>query len=166
MTLDLPARRQGLHLMGMVVLSLVGCATSRPGAEKPAAYWSGRLALQMQSTPPQNWSASFELQGSAEQGQMVLLSPLGTTLAKLSWSPRSALLEQGADKTESSNLQSLSQKLTGTDLPIHAIFEWLQGRETSARGWDVDLSALNEGRLSARRMAPAPEALLRILLDR
>ena len=46
MTLDLPARRQGLHLMGMVVLSLVGCATSRPGAEKPAAYWSGRLALQ------------------------------------------------------------------------------------------------------------------------
>lgn len=166
MTLDLPARRQGLHLMGMVVLSLVGCATSRPGAEKPAAYWSGRLALQLQSTPPQNWSASFELQGSAEQGQMVLLSPLGTTLAKLSWSPRSALLEQGADKTESSNLQSLSQKLTGTDLPIHAIFEWLQGRETSARGWDVDLSALNEGRLSARRMAPAPEALLRILLDR
>lgn len=166
MTLDLPARRQGLHLMGMVVLSLVGCATSRPGAEKPAAYWSGRLALQLQSTPPQNWSASFELQGSAEQGQMVLLSPLGTTLAKLSWSPRSALLEQGADKTESSNLQSLSQKLTGTDLPIHAIFEWLQGRETSARGWYVDLSALNEGRLSARRMAPAPEALLRILLDR
>jgi outer membrane lipoprotein LolB len=120
----------------------------------------------MQSTPPQNWSAIFELQGSAEQGQMVLLSPLGTTLAKLSWSPRSALLEQGADKTESSNLQSLSQKLTGTDLPIHAIFEWLQGRETSARGWDVDLSALNEGRLSARRMAPAPEAQLRILLDR
>ncbi len=166
MTLDLPARRQGLHLMGMVVLSLVGCATSRPGAEKPAAYWSGRLALQLQSTPPQNWSASFELQGSAEQGQMVLLSPLGTTLAKLSWSPRSALLEQGADKTESSNLQSLSQKLTGTDLPIHAIFEWLQGRETSAQGWVVDLSALNEGRLSARRMAPAPEALLRILLDR
>lgn len=166
MTLDLPARRQGLHLMGMVVLSLVGCATSRPGAEKPAAYWSGRLALQLQSTPPQNWSASFELQGSAEQGQMVLLSPLGTTLAKLSWSPRSALLEQGADKTESSNLQSLSQKLTGTDLPIHAIFEWLQGQATSSRGWYVDLSALNEGRLSARRMAPAPEALLRILLDR
>jgi outer membrane lipoprotein LolB len=166
MTLDLPARRQGLHLMGMVVLSLVGCATSRPGAEKPAAYWSGRLALQLQSTPPQNWSASFELQGTAEEGQMVLLSPLGTTLAKLSWSPRSALLEQGADKTESSNLQSLSQKLTGTDLPIHAIFEWLQGRETSAQGWVVDLSALNEGRLSARRMAPAPEALLRILLDR
>jgi outer membrane lipoprotein LolB len=166
MTLDLPARRQGLHLMGMAVLSLVGCATPRPGAEKPAAYWSGRLALQLQSTPPQNWSASFELQGTAEEGQMALLSPLGTTLAKLSWNPRSAWLEQGADKTESSNLHSLSQKLTGTDLPIHAIFEWLQGRETSAQGWVVDLSALNEGRLSASRMAPAPEALLRILLDR
>lgn len=166
MTPDLPARRQGLHLMGMAALSLVGCATSRPGAEKPAAYWSGRLALQLQSTPPQNWNASFELQGSAQEGQMALLSPLGTTLAKLSWSPQSAWLEQGADKTESSNLQILSQKLTGTELPIHAIFEWLQGRETSTRGWVVDLSALYEGRLSARRIAPAPEALLRILLDR
>ena len=152
--------------MGITALSLVGCATSRPRAEKSGSFWSGRLALQLQTTPPQNWSVSFELQGSAEQGQMALLSPLGTTLARLSWNPQSAWLEQGAEKTESSHLQSLSQKLTGTDLPISAIFEWLEGRETSAQGWEVDLSAFKEGRLSARRIAPAPEALLRILLDR
>ena len=166
MTLGQPARRQGLCLMGITALSLVGCATSRPGADKSGSFWSGRLALQLQSTPPQNWSVSFELQGSAEQGQMVLLSPLGTTLARLSWNPQSARLEQGTEKTESSHLQSLSQKLTGTDLPISAIFEWLEGREISAQGWEVDLSAFKEGRLSARRIAPAPEALLRILLDR
>ena len=166
MTLGQPARRQGLCLFGMAMLTLAGCATSRTGAEKPASFWSGRLALQLPSTPPQNWSASFELQGSAEQGQMALLSPLGNTLAKLSWNPQSAWLEQGTEKTESNHLQSLSQKLTGTDLPITAIFEWLQGRETSAQGWEVDLSAFKEGRLSARRTAPAPEALLRILLDR
>jgi outer membrane lipoprotein LolB len=166
MKLSLPARRQGLCLMGVAMLSLVGCATLRPGAKKSGSFWTGRLALQVKSTPPQNLSASFELQGSAEEGQMALLSPLGTTLARLSWNPQSAWLEHGAYKTESSNLQTLSQKLTGTALPIHAIFEWLQGQETSAQGWDVDLSALKEGRLSARRTAPAPEALLRILLDR
>jgi outer membrane lipoprotein LolB len=124
------------------------------------------LALQLQSTPPQNWSVSFELQGSAEQGQMVLLSPIGTSLARLSWTPQTAWLEQGQDKTESSSLQSLSQRLTGTDLPMTALFEWLAGKAADAPGWQVDLSAHSQGRLTARRSTPAPEAVLRILLDR
>jgi outer membrane lipoprotein LolB len=122
--------------------------------------------LQLQSTPPQNWSASLELQGSAEQGQLVLLSPIGTTLARLSWTPQSALLEQGEDKTASNSLQSLSQRLTGTDLPIAALFEWLAGKAADAPGWQVDLSAHSQGRLTARRNTPAPETVLRILLDR
>lgn len=166
MTLDQPARRYGLCLMGLSWLGLVGCATSKPQAEKAEAFWSGRLSLQLQSLPPQNWSASFELQGSADQGQLTLLSPLGTTLARLSWNPEAATLEQGEDKIESHSLQSLSQRVTGTALPIGAIFAWLQGRETASAGWEVDLSALPQGRLSARKTAPAPEALLRILLDR
>jgi outer membrane lipoprotein LolB len=97
---------------------------------------------------------------------MTLLSPIGTTLARLSWTPQAALLEQGQDKTESSNLQNLSQRLTGTDLPIAALFEWLAGKAADAPGWQVDLSAHPEGRLSARRSTPAPEAVLRIVLDR
>ena len=159
-------RRAWLGLISIGLLSLTGCATPRPQPSDPTAFWSGRLALQLQSTPPQNWSASFELQGSAEQGQLVLLSPIGTTLARLSWTPQSALLEQGQDKTASNTLQSLSQRLTGTDLPIAALFEWLAGKAADAPGWQVDLSAHPQGRLTARRNAPAPETVLRILLDR
>lgn len=159
-------RRAWLSVCGLGLLALTGCATPRPKPTDTESFWSGRLALQLQSTPPQNWSASFELQGSAEQGQMTLLSPIGTTLARLSWTPQAALLEQGQDKTESSSLQSLSQRLTGTDLPIAALFEWLAGKATDAPGWQVDLSAHPEGRLSARRSTPAPEAVLRIVLDR
>ncbi|WP_090043471.1 lipoprotein insertase outer membrane protein LolB [Limnohabitans sp. 2KL-27] len=159
-------RRAWLGLLSMGLLSLAGCATPRPRPADPAAFWSGRLALQLQSNPPQNWSASFELQGSAEQGQLVLLSPIGTTFARLSWTPQAALLEQGQDKTEGSSLQSLSQRLTGTDLPIAALFEWLAGKALDAPGWQVDLSAHPQGRLTARKMAPGPEAVLRILLDR
>jgi len=33
-------------------------------------------------------------------------------------------------------------------------------------GWEVDLSALPQGRLTARRNTPEPEAVLRIVLDR
>ncbi len=166
MTPHASQRRAWLSVCGLGLLTLAGCATPRPQAADTAAFWSGRLALQLQSTPPQSWSASFELQGSAEQGQMVLLSPIGTTLARLSWTPQTAWLEQGQDKTESSSLQSLSQRLTGTDLPIAALFEWLAGKAADAPGWQVDLSAHPEGRLTARRSTPAPEAVLRILLDR
>ena len=159
-------RRFGQGMSSLALLALAGCASPRIQPEDTSAFWSGRLALQLQSTPPQNWSASFELQGSAEQGQMTLLSPIGTTLARLSWTPQAALLEQGQDKTESSSLQSLSQRLTGTDLPLAALFEWLAGKAADAPGWQVDLSAHPEGRLSARRSTPAPEAVLRIVLDR
>lgn len=159
-------RRAWLSVCGLGLLALTGCATPRPKPNDTESFWSGRLALQLQSTPPRNWSASFELQGSAEQGQMTLLSPIGTTLARLSWTPQAALLEQGQDKTESSSLQSLSQRLTGTDLPLAALFEWLAGKAADAPGWQVDLSAHPEGRLSARRSTPAPEAVLRIVLDR
>ena len=159
-------RRACLSVCGLGLLTLLGCATPRAKVTDTTSFWSGRLALQLQSTPPQSWSASFELQGSAEQGQMTLLSPIGTTLARLSWTPHAARLEQGQDKTESSNLQSLSQRLTGTDLPIAALFEWLEGKAADVPGWQVDFSAHPEGRLTARRSTPAPEAVLRILLDR
>ncbi len=166
MTPHASQRRAWLSVCGLGLLTLAGCATPRPPAADTAAFWSGRLALQLQSTPQKNWSVSFELQGSAEQGQMVLLSPIGTSLARLSWTPQTAWLEQGQDKTESSSLQSLSQRLTGTDLPIAALFEWLAGKAADAPGWQVDLSAHPQGRLTARRSTPAPEAVLRILLDR
>jgi outer membrane lipoprotein LolB len=159
-------RRAGLAIGAWGLLVLTGCATQRPPALNPAAFWSGRLALQLQSTPPQNWSTSFELQGSAAQGQMLLLSPLGTTLARLSWTPQQAQLEQGQDKTESPSLQSLSQRLTGTHLPIAALFDWLAGQATTVPGWQVDLSGHPQGRLTARRSTPEPEAVLRIVLDR
>ena len=166
MTPHAARRRAWLSLCSLGLLNLAGCATPRPKSAGATSFWSGRLALQLDSAPPQNWSASFELQGSAEQGEMSLFSPIGTTLARLSWTPQEALLEQGQDKIKSRNLRSLSQRLTGTDLPIAALFAWLAGQAADAPGWQVDLSAHPEGRLTARRSSPSPEAVLRILIDR
>lgn len=159
-------RRSGLGFLAWGLLGLTGCATPRAPSNPSASFWSGRMALQLDGPPPQNWSTSFELQGSPTQGQLLLLSPLGTSLAQLSWSPAVAVLTQGQDKIESPNLQSLSQRLTGTSLPIAALFEWLAGRNWDEPGWQVDLTAYAQGRLTASRITPAPQAVLRIVLER
>ncbi len=143
---------------------LSACAT--PPSVAPSADWSGRLAVQLLKDPPESLSASFELRGTAQAGQMVLLSPMGTSLASLQWQPDHARLEQGQQRIESHSLQNLAARLTGTELPIAALFEWLAGRPAQAEGWHVDLSSHAQGRITAERRLPAPATVLRIVLDR
>lgn len=145
---------------------LTACATPKPQIAAPGADFSGRLAVQVLKDPPESLSAGFELQGSAQSGQMLLLSPIGTTLARLQWQPEFARLEQGQQQINSTSLQQLATQLTGTELPILAMFEWLAGRSADAAGWQVDLSQHAQGRITAERRLPAPATVLRIALDR
>ncbi|WP_295551657.1 lipoprotein insertase outer membrane protein LolB [Limnohabitans sp. Rim8] len=147
-------------------LLVAGCATPRLSPVDANAYWSGRMAIRVLKDPPESLSAGFELQGSAKAGEMVLLSPIGTTLARLDWTPQGAHLAQGQQQVSSPSLQKLGARLTGTELPIAALFEWLAGRPAEAPGWQVDLSAHAQGRISAERREPSPGAVLRIALDR
>lgn len=148
------------------LLLLGACATPHSGSSAPSADWSGRLAVQVLKDPPESLSASFELRGTAQAGQMVLLSPIGISLASLQWQPGHARLEQGPHQIDSSSLQHLATQLTGTELPIAALFEWLSGRPAEAPGWQVDLSSHAQGRITAERRWPAPATVLRLVLDR
>lgn len=145
---------------------LTACATPEPRTVAASNEWSGRLAIQVLKDPPESLSAHFELQGSAQSGQMVLLSPIGTSLARLQWQAESARLEQGQEQVVGTSLQNLAARLTGTDLPIGALFDWLAGRPSEASGWQVDLSSHAQGRITAERRLPAPVTVLRIVLDR
>ena len=159
-------RRRVLALAISCALLAAGCASPRMIPVDDKAYWSGRMAIQVLKDPPESLSAGFELQGSAQAGEMVLLSPIGTTLARLEWTPQGARLAQGQQQVDSPSLQRLGARLTGTELPITALFEWLAGRPADAPGWQVDLSAHAQGRISAVRREPSPGAVLRIALDR
>ena len=159
--------RQRVWVLAMAcALLTAGCATPRMSPVDANAYWTGRMAIQVLKDPPESLSAGFELQGSAQAGEMVLLSPIGTTLARLEWTPQGARLAQGQQQVNSPSLQKLGARLTGTELPIAALFEWLAGRPAEAPGWQVDLSAHAQGRISAERREPSPGAVLRIALDR
>jgi outer membrane lipoprotein LolB len=128
-------------------------------------HWQGRLALNVQSTPAQSFSASFDLQGSAQAGNLVFTTPLGTTVARLQWDASSAMLYSNGEPQKFDSLENLVHHATGTDLPIASMFAWLRGIDASAPGWQVDLSALPAGRLAAHRSSGDAPAELKILLD-
>lgn len=143
---------------------LAACASAP--RERPARFWSGRLGLQVQGDKPQDLQAGFELQGSPEHGELTLLSPIGSVLARLSWAPGRALLEQGEQRWTDSSLDALTLRLTGTTMPVQALFDWLEGRPATSEGWVANLSAWPEGRIQAQRQSPSPAARLRIVLER
>jgi outer membrane lipoprotein LolB len=151
------------------VLVLAGCATPpKPAgpADAQNGPWSGRLALQVQDKPGESFSAGFELKGNARAGELMLYSPLGGTLAQLTWVAGAATLRTGNDTRQFPSVDSLVAHVTGTPIPVAALFDWLRGTATQVPGWRPDLTQLGQGRLFAKRLEPRPEADLRLVLER
>ena len=147
---------------------LAGCAQLRPARQNTDQdrFWSGRLALQVETSAAQSFTASFELKGTAERGELALFNPLGGTAAQLTWQPGAATLLANGETRAFDSLEALVAQATGAPLPLAALFDWLHGNNTAVPGWQADLSQLAEGRISALRQQPPPAASLRVVLDR
>ncbi len=161
-------RRRMSWLLGCSLVALSGCATApRPaGGADENGPWSGRLALQVKDQASQSFAAMFELRGTAESGELTLTSPLGGTLAVLAWAPGSATLRSNGQTSSFPSADALVTQATGAAIPVAALFDWLRGRNTPVPGWRANLSQLAQGRISALRHDPQPEADLRVALDR
>lgn len=152
-------------VMGVVLLAS-GCATPVPTAPADGSpFWSGRLALTVDSDPPQSFSAGFDLRGTPQTGELQLNSPLGTALATVRWTPDGAELLQGDRITRRPTLETLTTELGGHALPVAALFAWLRGHSAEVKGWQADLSLQASGRIVARRTQPLPTAELRIVFQ-
>jgi len=168
------SRRAIAVLIGLSAFFLVaGCASiERANALKssPSANWHGRLALRIaatttEQTPDQSFSAAFELQGTPQQGDLLLLTPLGSTAAAIHWMPGQAVLHARGETRQFNDLDQLITQLLGTPVPVTALFAWLAGQAQEVEGWQVDLSAQDQGKILARRLSPEPSAELRVVLD-
>ena len=151
-----------------VMAALAACASPRAGhnpAQAQPAHWQGKLALKVFSKPVQAISANFDLQGSPAEGELVLTSPMGTTLAHMQWNARSATLKANGEEKIFGSIQELAQKVTGSDLPVTSLFAWLEGRDAIVEGWQADLQDLPNGRINARHVEEV-SAELKIILER
>jgi outer membrane lipoprotein LolB len=124
------------------------------------------MSVNVHSEPVQQFSASFELRGSPEAGELIFTSLLGTTLAQLQWSALGATLFTNGTPQRFESLDALTQHISGTSLPVGDLFEWLLGNAKVTSGWQVDLTDFQAGRMSARRLLPEPAADLKLVLER
>lgn len=162
-------RRNQCWILAVIALAmLVGCAAAPkpPNATEAASpRWQGRMAVKVHTEPPQQFSASFELQGSALSGTLTFTSMLGSTLAQLQWAPAEATLTTQGEPQRFDSLASLTRHVAGTDLPVESLFAWLNGRSADAQGWQANLDNIAQGRINAHRQSPEPVADLRIVLE-
>lgn len=82
------------------------------------------------------------------------------------WSPLVAVLQSNGETRTFNTVGELAQQATGADLPIAALFQWLNGDNTAVMGWQASLDDLANGRLMAQRTEPEPRVELRIALDK
>ncbi len=158
-----------------------GCATNTTaigafGAENSTLSntplrlsYQGRLSLRIASESPQSLYGAFSISGDAQTGELTLSSPLGNTVAKLTWTPQTALLVANNTTTTYPSTEALITTVTGTALPLPALFDWLAGSKTPIDGWETDLSNIknpDNPRLIAKRISPLPTVELRIALEK
>jgi outer membrane lipoprotein LolB len=139
--------------------------------DSQGSSWHGRLSLRVQADAntgqkqDQSFSAAFELHGNTNEGELQFFTPLGSTAADIRWSRAGAVLKARGEVREFGNLAQLITDLLGTDIPVTALFAWLDGQPQDAEGWEVDLSQRPQGKIQAHRNTPTPAADLRVLLD-
>lgn len=174
-------RRAAFGAALLAAALLAGCATASRG---PDAALSGRLLIKVAaqgSQPAQSHSAAFELSGDEQQGQMRLLSPLGTQVALARWRVGGAWLDDAQGTREFRDLADMANAALGEPVPLNALLHWLQGRPWPGAahqrldtgmpgfvqlGWAVDLGQWADAALvEARRLDP-PGVTVRAKLDR
>lgn len=166
------------RLIGLIfaINLIAACATNTPNIGNidaknltiPNLSYQGRLSLRIATETPQSLYGAFFISGDAHRGELTLNSPLGNTVAKLSWTPQTAALSANNTTTNYPSTDALITTVTGTTLPLPALFDWLAGVSTPVEGWETDLSSMqnvDNRRLVAKRNSPLPTVELRIALE-
>jgi outer membrane lipoprotein LolB len=158
----------------IAIFSIAGCTLSTSAQRAiyaTTASWSGRLLVRVQSDPrlensqAQSVNSAFELHGGPDHGDLILLTPFGSTAATVTWRPGAATLNIRGQVRQFDNISELIENLLGTPVPVNALFKWLDGHDLAEQGWQVDLTEFQTGKIAANRTSPLPQAEIRVMLE-
>ncbi|MFZ6690562.1 lipoprotein insertase outer membrane protein LolB [Undibacterium sp. SXout20W] len=107
---------------------------------------SGKISVRYEKdNKPQQLPGNFEWNQDGQHLQILLLSPLGQTLARITQDDHRAILEQeGQAPRYAQNLDELLQNRLGWALPVIGLRDWLQGFIRKADGKRVALSRVDQ----------------------
>lgn len=152
-------------MFAMILIAACAAPERSRGIFPLENLWTGRLSLKVHTDPVQAFSADFELRGSAHMGELFFYTPVGTTAAHLQWADGLATLQTAQGAQQFTSLDALTRQVTGAELPVQSVFDWLQGTTSDANDWVVDLSQREQGRLLAVRHTPGlPRVEMRLYM--
>lgn len=180
-----------LHLWLLFLLVFAGlsaCSSLSPKQDGRAGVngeslqlsqrFTGRISVVVQENQthakPQNTSARFDLHtDNGSNGQLMLASPLGNTVAQVRWSPVEAVVTDNyAEQTRYDSFEAMMQEMIGVRLEAQTLLGWLQpsSQEQFIHGdWQVDARGYNaaskSGKIKAVRTEPLPTIRIVVLLD-
>lgn len=156
-------------VLAFYALQLAACAVTPAWINSEQPQWRGRLSLSVNSEPKQHFHADFLLVGSAVQGELNLYTPFGNKAAQITWDKNFAKVEDGRSSQQFANLSAATQALSGANIPVAELFNWLQGKQNQTlandSNWRADLSRIAQGQLWAIRLEPLPQLELRVILE-
>ncbi|HET8868984.1 MAG TPA: lipoprotein insertase outer membrane protein LolB [Aquabacterium sp.] len=175
----------GVSLCLTSLLLLAGCQTppqtpaSSPQAPMVADHeWQGHFSVKLgpwAGSGPEGQSFTFYLRSARGEAQLDLMTPLGTQLAQVRWSPSGTWIQSSKGTESYASLEDLSVQLLGEAVPLQALPYWLDGVPTPGSpaahmkpdhsgfeqsGWTIDTQSLPDGYLQATRPESGTQRLI------
>ncbi len=167
-----------MRLVFLCLMLLAGCASApvavqrTPQLDAPFAF-NGRVSVKQGDRRD---SAGLRWMHSAPEDEILLLAPLGQTMARIHRDAQEVTLEAHGKRYAAQDMESLMQQTLGWQLPLSGLRYWVTGLPAPEGASDVERDA--NGQVSTLRQqgweirytryaASAPDALpLRLSLRR
>lgn len=136
----------------------------------------GQMGIKLgawQAEPARGMSFGFFFQGQIERGSLALMTPLGSQVAQIEWTPTTATLHRigpgGGEDLQRGSIEELAEAALGEALPLQTLVHWMQGHPDPGlphrpqpeagtfeqRGWVIDTRERAQGRILATRQGHA-----------
>lgn len=162
----------------MLILLLAGCATAPVAVQRPAQAdapfaFNGRVAVKQDG---QRDSAGVRWAHSPVDDEILLLAPLGQTVARIHRDTHEVTLDAAGKHYAAQHMETLMQEVLGWQLPLYGLRYWVTALPAPDSEFSIERDA--DGRVSvlhqqgweirySRYAANTPDALpLRLNLTR